>query len=288
MPKSSNKKRSHKGGSAPKRSRRRNSFAGRIRRPIGTSGAGSDVHHFKGTLNAGILQLPWVTAAAASTHYGGMYVFNLADLPIYTQQQDNFEFVRVNRFVMSFMPRYNESVNPSATGASTITGANQQYYGQTFITAMDEIPVSSGGTSYTNATQTWVTQNDEDSGVAEMVAVDNPNITPDYVRGLRGSKETELYKKHVVAFTPTYYVITQNFQGNTDSGFPTDYEQRKKRWLPTHAYIQGSGDLQLTGPTFHGPIYAFTQLISASPTNPTQVYDVKVRWSVSFKRQRGV
>lgn len=252
----------------------------------------SDTHHFKGTLNCGILQLPWVTGAAASTQYGGQFVFRLSDLPIYVDEGGHYEFVRVNKMTIEFLPRYNQATLPGA--AEGQTGALQQYFGQTFITAFDEVPVIAGTNGRILASQTWVSQNDEDAGVNEMEAWRNTTLTPDYVRGIKSSKETELYKKHSITFTPVYYVAAYNLAGAETSFFQEalEYEVRKKRWMPTNITIQqqaGPPDVTnaVDGPTFYGPMYSFTQLASASPTNPTQVFDVKVRYSVSFKRYRG-
>lgn len=241
-------------------------------------------------MNCGILQLPWVTGGAASTQYSGQFIFKLNDLPVYVSEQLSYEFVRVNKFVMHFMPRYNMATLP--TSADGNTGALQQYFGQTFITAMDEVPLLGATSGLITASQTWVSQSDEDAGVNEMEAYRNETITPDYIRGIKGSKETELYKAHKIMFTPVYYIAAVDFTNTGTEAQVVEYEQRKRRWLPTNITAQstgGGGDTPtlLAGPTFHGPIYSFTQLASASPTNPTQVYDVKVDYSVSFKRYKG-
>lgn len=285
MPKRSRKSSSSKRRRSAKRTIRRSSRVRRIPRSLSTRGS-TNVHDFKGTLNAGILQLPWVTGAAASTQYGGAFVFTLADLPVYANEGPNYEFVRVNEMIMHFLPRYNQASLPQAADGNT--GAMQQYFGQTFITAMDEVPVAGISGVYTTASQTWTSQSDEDAGVNEMEAVRFDKLTPDYVRGIRTSKETELYKPHTIKFTPVTYGVVADLSGGVGPGLGGEYEQRKRKWIPTSIWQQATEtDLQLTGPTFHGPVYAFTQLASASPTNPTQVYDVKVEYSVSFKRYKG-
>lgn len=286
MPKRTRQSRSSKRRRTSKRTVRRSSRVRRVPRSLTTRGS-TNIHDFKGTLNCGILQLPWVTGTAASTQYGGAFVFTLADLPVYANEAQNYEFIRVNEMIMHFLPRFNQASLPQAAEGNT--GATQQYFGQTFITAMDEVPVQGVSGSYVAASQTWVSQSDEDSGVNEMEAVRFDKLTPDYVRGIRTSKETELYKPHMIKFTPvTYGVVADLSQGGAGTSSTGEFEQRRRKWIPTSIWQQASEtELMLNGPTFHGPVYAFTQLATASPTNPTQVYDVKVEYSVSFKRYKG-
>lgn len=262
-----------------------------LRAPSSSMKKMDKIYTYPGVLNAGILQLPWIMGGPP-TQYGGQFIFRHTDLPIFNAFASNYEFVRVNSFVMEFSPRYNQTTNPGTTGGSTLTPSLQDYNLQTFITALDEVPIQGSSGAYITATQTWLSQADEDAGVTEMFPAANPNITPDYMRGLATSQETELYKRHVIRFTPSFFVQAQEFSTASMDGndFAQGYELRRKRWLPTNLYNQATSTKEiLSGPTYHGPLYSFTSLSESTvPTVATHVYDIKVRYSVSFKRLRGV
>lgn len=232
----------------------------------------SDIHTFKGIVNAGqLLSIPTTT----STHLGGQYIMQLTDFPIIGTGgalSNAFDFVRLNKCKMEFMPKYN------------FNGGNLPVDAPTFITGMDEVPLYR--TSALLQAPTWGTQADEDAGVTEAHAYDHVRLTPDYIRGQQGSRETEIYKKHTVWFTPTFYDFAIN---NTQAGTPTftpgPYKACKRQWVNLNYMNQTSGsEVQSTGPDFYGPMYCF----GTNTTTITEYYDVKIHYSVSFRRLRGI
>jgi len=259
------------GARTPARSFRRRRTTTRSRKRF------SEIHTFKGIVNAGILSgIP----AATSTHLGGQYVFQLSDFPIITGSLGNsFDFVRLNKCKLEFMPRYNMQSAPN-TQAGT-TGAFQQ----TFLTGLDEIPITHA-TPLTSA-PTWSSQGDEDAGITESKAYDHVRITPDYLRGMQSSKETEIYKKHVVNFIPTYYTWAVNNASQADAILSNGvYSANKKKWVNLNYLSQDTGaEVQSLGPDFYGPMYSFGNSQPASSTQ--QFYDVKLHYSVSFRRLKG-
>lgn len=260
---------------APSRSTRRV-----VRRRLGRKKI-SDIHTFKGTVNAGIIN---AVITSTSTHLGGAYIFKLTDLPIIATGgalSNSFDFVRLNKCRMEFMPRYNQQSEQIGTSAG-------QTPGLTFLTGLDEVPVVSS--SALTVAPTWLSQADEDAGVTEATAYDHPRITPDYIRGMPNGKETEVYKKHVVHFTPVFYEFTSNNVANFTAATPGNYKPCKKQWVNLNYLNQGSGtEVQSEGPDFYGPMYSLSGNIpTVTPGGTIQYYDVKLHYSVSFRRLRGI
>jgi len=262
---------------APSLKRRRTSTRRRSRKI-------SDIHTFKGIINAGILQgIP----SSTSTHLGGQYIFHLADFPIIgsgVNLGEAFDFVRLNKCRMEFMPRYNMSTAPNTAAGGT------QGQSVTFLTGLDELPLVFATGTFTHA-PTWVSQNDEDAGVTEATAYDHPSITPDYLRGMQNSKEKEIYKKHSVTFTPVFYDYMVAATSGNQTSSPTQtggvFERRVKKWINLNYMSQVAGtEVASPGPDFYGPMYTFSNNIAG--TSITQYYDVKLHYSVSFRRLRGI
>jgi len=281
MPRTSRKRRSP-ASFARKRKGSRKTRRVTKRRRSGTLG---DIHSFKGIINAGILQ---AVPSGTSTILGGQYIFKLSDLPIIGTGADgglgnSFDFVRLNKCRMEFMPRYNVSAAPRTTATD---GAAQT---QTFLTGLDEIPVVTTSAALGNA-PTWTGEGDEDASVTEAVAFGHGSITPDYLRGMPNCKETEIYKKHVVHFTPVFYDYIVNqlpVAGMAPTASSGIFERRSKKWINLNFLSQSAGaEIQSLGPDFYGPMYCFGD--NAVSDVPIQYYDVKLHYSVSFRRLRGI
>lgn len=204
----------------------------------------------------------------------------LSDLPIVGSNDvglaQAFDFVRLNKCTMEFMPRFN--VND---------GSVSNLVFQTFLTGLDEVPLLNASAALISA-PSWQSQASEDSGVTECTAYDHARITPDYIRGMQGGKETEFYKRHKVHFTPTFYDYTvQNVQGIVGATTGGAYKACKKQWVNTNYLNQGSGsETQTQGPDFYGPMYCFSNNLASG--SQTALYDVKLHYSVSFRRLRGI
>jgi len=276
MPKRSTRKRriaTRSPARALRRKRTRRSSKSRV-------GRLGDIHTFKGVLNAGILS---GILAATSTHLGGQYIMKLSDFPIIGSADAGlgavFDFVRLNKCKMEFLPRYNVQGNPVTEG-----GAGNVVI-PTFLTGLDEIPLATAANPGTIA-PSWTSQSDEDTGVTEATAFDHARISPDYLRGQQNCKETEIYKKHTVYFTPVFYNTLQ-----FGAGTPTpilDVMRNTKKWINLNFLQQSSGaEVQNTGPDFYGPMYSFSNNLSAD-TAAQAYYDVKLHYSVSFRRLKGI
>lgn len=268
----------------PKRSRktfrrtptsfRRKSFSRRIFRK--KSGSLGDIHTFRGIVNGGVLS---TIASSTSTHLGGQYIMKLSDLPIVgtgsggTGLGTCFDFVRLNSCKMEFMPRSSQAEEDTQTGV-------------TFLTALDEVPITTSSTSLTTA-PTWASASDEDADITEATAYDSVIITPDYLRGMQNSKETEPYKSHTVRFIPTFYSYLVNNQPTSNLD-PTPsngiFEPQRKKWINLNYLSQNAGvEAQSLGPDFYGPMYCFSNNLNTT----SSAYDVKLHYSVSFRRLKG-
>lgn len=277
----------------------------RVRPSLGRLGRTKDTHHFKGIVNAGIVS--WIAGSAtASTlaQIGGVYMFKFSDLPIFENMQPCFEFVRINKCVMEFMPRYNmNTMTNTILQASDVITQPVNYLTAdaksvqlpTFITAHDEVPLVQDVPGGQVVSGTWSSQGGDDSGVDEMKAYGcQGGVTPSYIRGIVGSKETEIYKKHVVVFTPAFYALIFTESTNNNGGV---FQRVTKKWLNCSYQFQGqsdgtgiptSSDTPSLGPDFFGPVYSFSQPgTNTGGTAVLQVYDVKMKYSISFRRVRG-
>lgn len=224
------------------------------------------IHTFNGTINGGILSVP--AASTAITTWGGVYTLDMSVLPIFASLSDAFEFGRLNSLRFELLPRNN--VTTIATNS-----------GSTIVVGVDEIPMTtSSGTA-----STWGAATSEDSGVTEARAQYMVNITPDYVRGLEGSVECELYQKIVKKFVPAWYVqqsqAPNNF--NSSSGLAATYEPKKRCWFAINLTTSTAG--ATASPVYWGLMYAFC---ATAASVQTPAYDVRIHYSVSFKRIRGV
>lgn len=271
----------------------------------------SDVHHFKGTINAGIIR--WVANNAGGTigsnaSNAGVYVLRLTDIPNYTELSNLYEFIRVNRCRLEFMPRYNMSNLPGPVLEST---AGQETAGvssnvttstvlrlPTFITGLDEVPlVNSVANTDLQVTASWVSQGGDSSSVNEMTAYQATGaVGPDYIRGLRGSKETEVYKKHTLSFVPSFfdYAMTNlpTAGANTPSPGQGTFEKKAKKWLNCTYLSQaggGASSVESVGPDFYGPVYSFSTapLVTGTTGLAVELYDVKLHYSISTRRYKG-
>lgn len=165
-----------------------------------------------------------------------------------------------------------------------------QSFTQTFLTGLDEIPIVFATGTFTKA-PTWISQSDEDTGVTEAQAYDHPVISPDYIRGMPNAKETEIYKKHVVHFTPVMYDYMVAATSGNQTASPTQtggvFQRKTKQWINLNYLSQVAGtEVASPGPDFYGPMYCFGNNMPAGATQ--QYYDVKLHYSVSFRRLRGI
>lgn len=271
----------------------------------------SDVHHFKGTINAGIVR--WIatnggTGVISNASNAGVYIMRLTDIPNYPELSNLYEFIRINRCRLEFMPRYNMTnlPGPVITGGTAITsGTASNTVGTpirfpTFLTGLDEVPlVNAVANTDVVPSASWISQGGEASGVNEMTAYEATGVIgPDYIRGLRNSKETEIYKKHSVSFVPSFFDYTMTSQVTAGSNQPTPgqgtFEKKGKRWLNC-TYISQSGgtagSIESLGPDFYGPVYSFSvaPITSGTIASPVivELYDVKLHYSISTKRYKG-
>lgn len=247
----------------------------------------SDTHHFKETVNAGVLGVNLSTPA--SLIGTGVYTLQLTDLPIFQRFQSCFEFARLNKCTIEFIPKYNMQLNQqplagvSATAVSSVSG--------TFITAIDQIPIDiTIGTS--SPAINWLNDVSNSTGTTSATPYSSTVITPGYIRGLQGSKEKELYKAHRVTFTPAFY--TPVLAGVAGGTFSTGaYTRQLKKWVTTQLLLAGSTDIPVgptgNGPIYYGPVYAFDVNNAPSTDNISiSMFDVRMKYSMSFKRLRGV
>lgn len=228
------------------------------------------IHTFKGIINGGTLVSP--ASGTAITTWGGVYTWDMNTLPIYANMMSLFEFARVNSVKFELMPRANVSAVGSASTVSTATG--------TIIVGIDEAPLSSTA----GKASTWVSSASEDGAISEAFPQASTLITPDYLRGMENSSEVEIYKKIVRSFVPAAYVITNLAPStfNPTSTMGVAYEQRKRTWWTCQT--QSSSASALTSPVFWGLMYAFCN----APINAdVPTYDVRIHYSISFKRLRG-
>lgn len=270
----------------------------------------SDVHHYKGTINAGIVR--WIatnggTGVISNASNAGVYILRLTDIPNYPELSNLYEFIRVNRCRLEFMPRYNMTNLPGpvlgGTGSTFTEGTQSATAGiaarlPTFITGLDEVPlVNAVANTDVQPSASWITQGGDSSAVNEMTAYQATGVIgADYIRGLKGSKETEVYKKHTVTFVPSFFDYTMTSQVTGGSNQPTPgqgtFEKKGKRWLNCTFISQSGGtasSVESLGPDFYGPVYSFSNppATSTTATNIVEMYDVKLHYSISMRRYKG-
>lgn len=253
----------------------------------------SDVHHFKETINAGQLQ---VSNTASEVNSTGCFVMRLTDFPAYQTLGANFEFARVNKCTIEFIPKYNMQLNLGGGASTSVTG--------TMVTGIDQIPIYTTGSGGFTPASTWINDVSNDTGVTSASAVQT-SLTTSYIRGLQGSREKELYKKHRISFYPAFYdyVMTGTGTGtiagisnpvpasaNTTWGTNGCVERKIKKWISINT-LQSSasptGALNV-GPLYFGPVYALDVNQPAASDVDTVLYDIRMTYSISFKRLKGV
>lgn len=280
-----------------KRTIRRSS---RVGRSLGKLGRMADTHHFKETVNAGVLYINPLTGGPAGgnifTGIGafagtGVYAMQLSDFPIFQRFNGCFEFARLNRCTIEFIPKYNMqlSSNSLSSTASTFSASTSG----TFITAVDQVPfIVVPGT--TSVALNWVNDSSNSSGTTSATPYTSTTVTPGYVRGLQGSREKELYKKHTLNFYPAFYDYLMT--GISNSGSITanaSYQRKIKAWVSTQTLLTtGTAPVATnTGPLYFGPVYALD--VNGYPGGVSDninipLFDVRLKYSMSFKRLRGV
>lgn len=254
----------------------------------------SDTHHFKETVNGGVLYVNPSTGAGSATGAGaflgtGVYLMQLTDFPIFQRLNGVFEFVRVNKCTIEFIPKYNFQSN--SIGLSAVASSFNTSTTGTLVTAIDQVPFTSVVPGSTANAPNWVSDSSNSSGTTNAQPYQCTSVTVGYVRGLQGSKEQEFYKKRRISFFPAFYVpiVGQNAAGDTLS-----YERRIKKWVTTQILNVGSSETPVTndnGPYYYGPVYAFDcngYSGSASDNINIALYDIRFHYSISFKRLRGV
>lgn len=249
-----------------------------------------DIHHFRETIDAG--KLLWPASTANTTEPGGVWLMRLSDFPIYQRFVNCFEFARLNKVTIEYLPKYNLSSAPSG-----VTGSIKPITG-TLILAEDQIPLvaSYAGATVITAAPTWATDGDSDANVTVPFAARCDAITATYVRGIENSKEKELYSKRKQSFYPCFYnylldnpivnTTTQTFGSNAST--TGCFERNIKKWVNIVTLAQGAATagsdviVPNAGPVYYGPVYAFD--VNETPTMALDLFDVRMTYSMSFKR----
>lgn len=200
--------------------------------------------------------------------------------------KSNFEFVRVNKWRMEFLPKFNMSLQqaPAASGVVTqsITG--------TLLVNIDQVPLVST-TGAVGQAATW--QGDTETGAATSTAFGAACalVDPNYIRGMTGCKEKEIYKKIVQSFYPTFYtpVLDTNINFSLTTGLPYSstgcFDRQVKKWININL-LEAASALPNNGPLYYGPIWAL-DLNNHVVTSILDLYDVRVHYSVSYRRVKG-
>jgi len=287
MPKS---RRSRKSSKKSKRSSRTK----RSRFNLHKSPREKGVHTFSGEISAGQLVIP---SGVTTLYQSAVWVIRLPNIPIFATMGMNFEFARLNKWSVSYLPKSNMQTNlpflPSSgvnTQGTSITG--------TLITAIDQVPLV-GTNATASAATCWVTDATETNVTLAVPytftsAIGQPGL--DYVRGIERCRETELYTKVKTSFYPTFYSEVIDAQTSTTQGGNTGlcFERRIKKWINCTALSSPTGGVAGSpvinaGPWFYGPVFALCvnqpAYMGASETFP--LFDVRMKYSISFKRIRG-
>lgn len=285
----------------PKRSRSRKSRKNRksrkskINRSLGRLGRAKDVHHFRQTISGGQLVIP---SGATTLYQSCVWILRLPNIPIYATMSQNFEFVRLNKCSITYNPKSNMQTNLPFLPSSGVNTQGTSISG-TLITGIDQVPLL-GNTATANPATCWLTDATESNVTLAVPYTFTSNAAQpgvDYIRGLQGSKETELYKKVKKSFYPTFYseIIDSNSGNATGSNTGLCFERRIKKWINCTALSNSTGsgtaypNTPNAGPFYYGPVFALCvnqpAYMGASETFP--LYDIRLTYSVSFKRIRG-
>lgn len=239
----------------------------------------SDTHHFKETVNGGILGIN-----AGNRTGSGVWVFQLSDFPIFQRFNQCFEFARLNKITIEYWPKFNMQLNQNVAGT-----INQSISG-TLITALDQIPFNViVGT--TGAAPNWVADGSDTSGTSSATPYESPSITPGYARGIQNSREKELYVKRTQTFDPAFYDYVVSGDGIGNISGAAAFERKIKKWVTT-SYQTTTGTGLVTsggnGPLYYGPIYCFDVNAGYPASATVELYDIKLKYSMSFRRLKGV
>lgn len=260
----------------------------------------SEVHHFTQRVNGGTIVLPVGASVATTT---GACIIRLTDLPIFLQMGKNFEFARLNKCTVEFWPKANMQLNQfTAAGA-----LNSFSPSGTFVTAIDQVPIYSavvGPTFGYAQAASWVNDASNDTNVTSASWVAS-GVTTSYIRGLQGAKEQELYKKRKMSFYPAFYdwVMTGEGSGDitnvtntlpsTTSGQPFvsngSVERKIKKWISiNNINSQSAAVTETRGPLYYGPMYAIDCNVDGTAAGSIPLFDIRFKYSISFKRYRGL
>lgn len=257
-----------------------------------------DVHHFRETINAGTIVIPTGISENLST---GAFIMRLSDFPAYQQLGPNFEFARLNKCTIEFIPKFNMQLQQSTVGGglSTLSASG------TLVTAIDQVPIYSSGTAGYVTASSWTIDSSSSSGVTGASAV-STTMTTSYVRGLQGSREKELYKRQKISFYPAFYdyvmtgmtpsgisitnvvnpILGSTITTGTGIGSNGCVERKIKKWISISNLTSATTDSTTTnlGPLYFGPVYALD--VNNSGVANVPLFDVRMSYSLSFKRLR--
>lgn len=243
----------------------------------------SDTHHFKETVNGGMLGL-----SGANNTGTGVWVMQLTDFPVFQNFRTAFEFVRLNSCTIEYIPKFNmqlvqmPTTNTGAIGSISITG--------TLVTAIDQVPfnVIIGTTA---PSSNWTNDSSNTTGTTVPTPYSSSTMTVGYVRGLQNSSEKEFYMKRRQRFMPTFFTPVLGGDG-TGTFTPVAWQRNVKKWVTTTIQTTGGAGevINGNGPVYYGPVYAFDANYVAPATggNVTEMYDIRLHYSMSFRRVKGV
>jgi len=218
------------------------------------------------------------------------------DVPIFQNIGSGFEFARMNRWRLVVQPKQNMQLlqySGSALVGQSPTG--------TLVLAVDQIPIytsANSGSDFTVA-PTWSNDSSNDTGVTSSSFV-SCGMTTSYIRGIPGAREKELYKKQSISFYPAFYdyimsgfgtgaisAVTNPLGGYTGSTFSNNgcVERKIKKWI-TINNLTASTAAQNVGPLYFGPVYAL-DVNEPPPVGAPSLFDMRLYYSVSFKRPKG-
>lgn len=243
------------------------------------------------------------TSYSTNNNAGGVWVLRLSDFPIYQRFVNCYEFARLNKCKIEYIPKANMQLNQftSSTETNSLSG--------TLITAIDQIPILTGsgtGTSPSLATApTWENDGSNDSNITSPAPAECQQASCSYVRGLQGSREKELYKRQVQSFYPAFYtplldnvvqpLTTAAATGVTLPSFSLTgcYERNIKKWVNINSFQTTNSAGTTTaivannGPLYYGPLYAIDVNVTPDATYNVPLFDVRFTYSISFKRLKG-
>lgn len=278
-----------------KRSSRKKRSRSVVPRHPRTKGLGKDSYTCSETVTAGQL---FYSSTAGNTS-GGVWLMNLTDFPAYATLGACFEFARLGKCEITYWPKTNMQTNlPYNTGGipSVLQGFSLS---GTLITGLDQIPLV-GSNALVAVNPNWKTDTTETNvTVAKPYAFTSQGtLSPvAYVRGLSGSKETELYKKVHRTFYPAFYDLLMDAPGagaGVGGTSGTCFERKIKKWINVGILNSGTSGVagvrsQNVGPAYYGPCFALdvTNTAAVDVSQSIPLYDVRMKYTISFKRLKG-